>query len=353
MSQDLTYLYCRKVEYPLDSFSKNNLELFRAKTDPKPDHPLLEFFLQGLGVDSKPSPPFEGLIQLEFTLNGKTFLFPNFDNIFSRPKSVRNWWFLPPELEGKTIYQSEEDINNWWEDFQKIYDSSILTREENKKIQMLFIMLSMSNRLVESLFHSLLVPPPTRVVIDEEDLIYSSYYCYRFFCDHDDIRKNWRYWLLQKAIINYYHIIFVPSLLEKHNSREIIRLSNRFPEYARANSCLLKFREDLYRKCDEGYFDKRYVDEFFKAQSIETKNTVLNRKKESGELQHIVFGQCRVCGAMFPVGKVVGDGKGKGMSRKICSGQKCEKAWDLFRKSLPPIPILNDPDGGMILISHL
>jgi hypothetical protein len=333
MAQNSLVLNYKRVEYPPD-FS------IPATTYSEPDE-LLNLILNS----KKPRPVFHGLIQIEFTLNGERILFPNFDNIFSRSESVRDWWFLSPEFKGKAIYQSDEEVSAWWEKFQGIYNSSILLKIDALAAQFIFLKLSNTNELVESLFLSLLAPPDRLSIVDEKDLIYPIVYCYNLFRDCE-IKEYWRFWLWQKAIVHYYHVIFAPKLLEKFNDREILRLSNRFPEYARAVGELAALRESLYGKV---HIQKKFVDKFFNIQSEELREEVLARKRKSGELSGVLC-QCRVCGIIFPIIKIVGEGKGKGKLKQICSKQKCEKAWELLRKSLP-----QDPNhlGIDILISHL
>jgi hypothetical protein len=245
-------------------------------------------------------------------------------------------------------WDAPQDIDTWWVDFQKIYDSSI--REiEAKTIQLLFLKLSRTNILIEYLFQTLINLPDTRFPVeDEKDLMYPNHCCYIFFRDNY-IEKNWQLWLLAKATVRYYHTIFAPALYEKTNSREIRRLSNRFPEYANAVRWLAKFNEYLHSN-----YDKKNVERFFHAQSIEQQTEARISKRSIGQLASLNFYQCRVCGAMCiptPALKLLEKGAGKGKSKKICSAPECEKAWELLRKSLPPIP--NDEKGGLILLSHL
>jgi hypothetical protein len=361
MPQDPSFLHCKKVEYSPD-WSVEWLKSCQVDTDLILD-PVFESFFQGattnfnihlnqrLRQDRFIKGLIKGLVQVEFTVNGKTFLFPDFDNIFSRPESVKNWWFLPPQFNGEDIYQSEEDINTWWNNFQKIYDSSILAKVEAKKIQLLFLELSKTNFLVEYLFDKLTIPPDTIYLVDDEkDLMYPDRYCCQFFCNNN-IEKSWQLWLLREATIRYYYTIFSPTLLEENNSRKIRRLSNRFPEYASADRHLAKFKEDLYSNCD-----REYVDKFFNAQSIKLKTEAQAIRRPSGELAPLDFYQCRVCGVMCiptPALKIVEDGRGRGRSRsrQTCFAPECERALDLLGKRLPQNP--DDPEGGNIQISHL
>jgi hypothetical protein len=111
-------------------------------------------------------------------------------------------------------------------------------------------------------------------------------------------------------------------------------------------------RESLYRERYSGAEEKEKTDRFFKTQLADTKNEVLATKKLFGKFAPPVYCQCRVCGLIFmSTIKIAGNGKGKGQAIKICSSQNCEKAWDVFRKSLPPI--LNDPEGRIIPLSYL
>jgi hypothetical protein len=286
------------------------------------------------------------LSQIEFSLNDEIFLFPDFDNIFSRSESAREWWFLSPEFKGKALHQGEEDINDWWSSFQGNYSSSILSRVEPRKFVELFFRIE-SDRLVKALCFDLMTRPK-RTDVDYKDSLFSICYYYNFF--HDlRIEKYWRSWLWQKMTVNYYHTLFAPVLNEKFDSRETLRLSNRFPEYTHAIDWLAMVRESLY-----GRYEKEDIDRFFNMQSIDRNNQVQATKKffNSIEFAPISFCQCRVCGLIFchPL-KIAGDGTGKGGSKKICSATSCKKAWDLLRKSLPQNP--EDTEGEMILLSHL
>jgi hypothetical protein len=164
------------------------------------------------------------LVQIELSLDDEIFLFPDFDNIFSRSKLVREWWFLPPENKGELIYQSDEDIDNWWDKAQSIYDSSILRKVNSERHMNWFLGLhTTGNPLVNSLLLKL-ATRPDRTDSDNEDSLFSICYYYNFF--HDlNIEKYWRCWLLSKATINYYHTLFAPAL----NKKTIIEKSSDYP----------------------------------------------------------------------------------------------------------------------------
>jgi hypothetical protein len=322
MTQDPLILKYRRVEYPPD----DSLELSR-------------YLSQGMTTDlAKLNPLFERLIQIEFTVKGKRILFPDFDNIFTRPESVRGWWFLTPEVNGKAIHQSDTDISAWWNKFQDIYKSSILSKKEPFTCQLGFLMLS-SNDLIYSLLSQLLITPDRLSTVDEKDLVYPNVYSYNLFRDCR-IENYWRVWIWKKAVIHYYHLIFAPALLGNSNKREELRLSNRFPEYASAVRELATLREVLYSKS----CTKESVDKFFSLQATKLKEEADARKKASRGWTFSLC-QCRVCGVIFLVIKK------QGRSKQACSSSDCKNALESFRKLLPPIP--NDYNGGKILISHL
>jgi hypothetical protein len=278
-------------------------------------------------------------------VNGKSQLFPDFDNIFSRSESAKDWWFLAPEIEGKSIYQSDEDISTWWREFQCIYKSSILSTEKLPTPQMFFLIPSGTNNLVESLFYRLFAPPDRLSTPDEESPIYREVYSYNFFRECG-IEKYWGAWLWKKAVINYYHVIFAPTLLEQPDDRrKVLRLSNRFPEYAHAVRELATLREQLY----SGLYIEKNVDKFFSLQADELKEEAVTRKKAS---RGLTFGlcQCRVCGLILPTIK------NRGGDKQICARKVCKNAWGSFRKQLPLIPDdYHDRDRAAenILISYL
>jgi hypothetical protein len=116
MPQDPTFMDCKKVEYPPDK-SVKWLESYLVDIDLELD-PVFELFFKGVTTNFKPhlslqrEKLIERLVQIEFTFDDKTILFPNFENILSRPESVKKSWFLPPEFEGADIYQSKQDIGS-------------------------------------------------------------------------------------------------------------------------------------------------------------------------------------------------------------------------------------------------
>jgi hypothetical protein len=332
MAQNSLVLNYKRVEYPPD---------FSIPPISYSDPDALLSLMRG----SEPIRKFHGLIQIEFTVNGESQLFPDFDNIFSRSESAKDWWFLAPEIDGKAIYQSDRDISTWWSEFQCIYESSILSTEEFPTPQMLFLISSSTNNLVELLFNQLLVPPTRLSTIDEESPIYRKVYSYNLFRDCG-IEKYWEAWLWNKAVINYYHVIFAPTLLEQPDDRrKVLKLSNRFPEYAHAVRELATLREELY----SGLHIEKKVDKFFSLQADELKEEAVTRKKAS---RGLTFGlcQCRVCGLIFPTIKKQGGDK------QICAGKVCKDAWGSLRKQLPRIPDdhpVMDWGGGNIRISYL
>jgi hypothetical protein len=203
------------------------------------------------------------------------------------------------------------------------------------------------NFLVDSLLRNM-ATVIDRTDRDEKNSEFSICYYYNFI--HDvGAGKYWRYWLISKATINYYHVVFAPKLIEKDNSREVLRLSNRFPEYERAVEYLKRVRETLFLASP---CDREKTDRFFKLQLADEKKEVLAVKKPIGKYVPPFYCQCRVCGLIFmsPI-KIAGKGKGKGQAIKICSSQNCEKAWDVFRNSLPLIP--NDSEGRKVCLSYL
>ena len=284
---------------------------------------------------------FHGLIQIQFTLQGKHILFPDFDNILRRSDSVKDWWFLPPKINGNSVYKTEEEIEKFWKQLQNIYDSTILSKKPLAP-QFIFCKLSESNALVDSLFSEMVFLPSRLSIIDEREPFYPRAYYYNFLRDYG-IEKCWRFWVLNKAIVHYYHVIFAPKLIEKSNDREILRLSNRFPEYASAVRELAVLREEL----NKGHVGKEYVEKFMNLQATELKAEVLARKNASFLSYHLH--QCRVCGFICPNIKIIKNRKGR--DKKICNSQTCKKAWDSFKQQLPPIP--DDLDGEMIQLSHL
>jgi hypothetical protein len=322
----------KKVEYPPD-FSIQPISYSN------PDALLSSF------LGSEPIRTFHGLIQIKFTVNGKSQLFPDFDNIFSRSESAKDWWFLAPEINGKAIYQSDEDISTWWREFQCIYKLSILSTEKLPTPQILFLISSGTNNLVESLFNHLLVSRARISTPDEESPIYREVYSYNFFCECG-IEKYWGAWLWKKAVINYYHVIFAPKLLEQPDDRrKVLRLSNRFPEYAHAVRELATLREKLY----SGDYIEKNVDKFFSLQADKSKKDAVTRKKASDGSTFYLY-QCRACGLICV------DIKKQGGDKQICNRKVCKKAWESLRKKLPLIR--NDyPDmdwaGENIPISHL
>jgi hypothetical protein len=327
MAQNSLVLNYKRVEYPPD-FSIPPI----SYSDPDA--------LLSLMFGSEPIRTFHGLIQIKFTVNGKSQLFPDFDNIFSRSESAKNWWFLAPEINGKAIYQGDEDISTWWRKFQCIYESSILSTEELPTQQVLFLISSRTNNLVESLFNRLLAPPARISTIDEESPIYREVYSYNLFRDCG-IEKYWGAWLWKKAVINYYHVIFAPKLLEQPDDRrKVLRLSNRFPEYAHAVRELATLREKLY----SGDYIEKNVDKFFSLQADKSKKDADIRKNVSGGLTFYHY-QCRVCGFIIYAAKKQGGDK------QTCPRGVCINAWGSLRKQLPPIP--DDWAGGEILLSHL
>jgi hypothetical protein len=311
------------------------------------DFPVLYFKETKFAPDWVKSPYRKiELTQIEFSLNDETFLFPDCDNIFSRAESAKAWWFLVPEIKGCDIYQSDENISEWWEILQEIYNSSILTKvSPMKTLGFVSWFDGLNNYLVDSLLSQLNFRA-NRVDQDPETSEFSICYYYNFFHDMDSV-KYWHYWLLQKAIINYYQTLFCPALKQRNNIRENLRLANRFPKYACAIEWLEGFRSSLYKERA-----KEYVDEFFDIQSRDRENEVRITKKLFGKFAPQFFCQCRVCGLVFcPFVKFDGLGKSIGEHTKICGAPACEKAWDLLRKRLPPIP--NDVDAGSILLSHI
>jgi hypothetical protein len=326
MAQNSFVLNYKKVEYPPDF-------TIPATTYSDPDDLITIMF------GSTPIREFHGLVQIEFTANGKSLLFPDLDNILSRSESAKDWWFLPPEFNGEAIYQSETDISSWWGKFQGIYKSSILSKRKISTPQMVFLKLSSTNDLVESLFNRIQFPPDRLSTVDQKDPIYPDVYSYNLFRDYG-IENYWRAWVWKKAIIHYYHVIFAPTLLEKTDDRKVLRLSNRFPEYANAVGELATLREMLDSKsCTKGSVDK-----LVSLQATELKEEAETRKKASGRSTFSLC-QCRVCGIILPVIK------NQGMDKQICDGGECKKAWGLLRKSLPANP--TDPEGGNIRISHI
>jgi hypothetical protein len=332
MAQNSLVLNYKKVEYPPD-LSIPPI----SYSDPDA--------LLSLMFGSEPIRTFHGLIQIKFTVNGKSQLFPDFDNIFSRSKSAKDWWFLAPEINGKAIYQSDEDISTWWREFQCIYESSILSTEKLPTPQGLFLISSGTNNLVESLFNHLLVPPARISTPDEESPIYREVYYYNFLRECG-IEEYWGAWLWSKAVINYYHVIFAPTLLEQPDDRrKVLKLSNRFPEYAHAVRQLATLREKLYG----GGCIKENVDKFFVLQAEELKERADIRKKASNGFTSYLH-QCRVCGFICL------DIKKQGGDKQICARKVCINAWGSLRKQLPRIPDdhpVMDWGGENIHISYL
>jgi hypothetical protein len=317
------------------------------------DRKMRRYFLEKTDSDLLSEQNY--LDQIELYLNDKRILFPDFDNIFSRSESAMSWWFLPPQIKGSEIYHGE-NISVWRKDFQEIYRSAILLNVKSE--------ISMETRKASRIFESfrrasnwLVSSTNLRMGVrvsrlessdDPKDSKCSMRYYFNFF--HDlRIEKYWRYWILQKRIINYYHTLFAPFLDKRVCNREVLRLSNRFPEYAHAIDWLAMFKKELYR--DFYSFNGKHIEKFFDLQSSDLRNKVLEIKRDYTEITPTTYYQCRVCGVIQNEFYLVGYGMGKGIPRKICSSPACEKAWELLRKKLPPIP--GDADERMILLSHL
>jgi hypothetical protein len=295
--------------------------------------------------------PGDGLYQIEFSQNKDTFLFPDFDNIFSRSDAVKEWWFLSPESGGKSILESEEDINQFWKQLQDIYSKSILNKVEPSKRTPLGFQ-TISDRIVYLLYIRLRTKP-LRTEMDDHGTSFSMCYYYAFF--HDlKTENNWHRWLLSKSTVDYYHGIFAPDLnieLDELDDQKIRRLHNRFPEYAFAFEWLKDMREKLYEATKRDWQQREEVDRFFATQRDNTLNVSRKENKIYGQIVPPIYCQCRVCGVIFlPDIKRKGDGKRIGDRKKICSDQ-CKKAWEVFGKSLPQNP--EDEEGRNFHLSQL
>lgn len=120
------------------------------------------------------------LTQIEFTGDGGTELFPDFDNIFSRSALAKKWWFLLPEDKKKPLLP-EKYLMKWEQDFQDIYSKSILVKVDRSETRtQLALFGSRSNVLVASLLDKLKYPPD-RGDTDDEDSCFSVCYYDDFF----------------------------------------------------------------------------------------------------------------------------------------------------------------------------
>jgi hypothetical protein len=119
------------------------------------------------------------LVQIELSLDNEKYFFPDFDNIFSRSESVKEWWFLLPENKGCSIYQSDEDIDFFWNSIQRIYNSSILQKVSlERHMNLLLGFETTSNFVVDSLLREMVT------IVDHTDSDNSHFsicYYYNFF----------------------------------------------------------------------------------------------------------------------------------------------------------------------------
>jgi hypothetical protein len=283
------------------------------------------------------------LLQIEYTMYGETFLFPDFDNIFSRSSLAKEWWFLPPECEGKSIWQGEKEIKKGEKDFQNIYSESVLVELDKSRNQPGFFGLN-SNCLVATLLSDLKYPPE-RGEVDDEDSCFSKCYYYDFFQKHS-IEHCWHWWLLSMATIDYYHTMFSFSVNPRQIKREVDRLYHRFPEYAQATGDLTSFHEHLNKN-----LKKIDVDKFFDMQSTDTNRKLQKDGMDSKKIPPISFCQCRVCGVILCTTKRGIGKKGNSKSKQICSSSDCKRALERFKKRLAPTT--KDETSKIILLSQL
>jgi hypothetical protein len=288
----------------------------------------------------------EPLLQLRFSVDNETFVFPDFDNIFSRPEAVKEWWFLPPEYECSPIWQDEEE---WWKTLQPIYEKTILKRgESHKKIPYWFPFVS--NELVFDLELNL-ASCFEFMAIDEENTDFSIYYYQKIFHEFH-VEEYWRFWLWSKMTVSYYHHVFEPSLIDRPDTRKSARLSSRFAEYAGAFNHLTQVNDNLVERGTRDWQDKEKINDFFDRQK---KDSDIQRKqfeKGIGEFAPLTWYQCRVCGGVeLKNFEIKGKRKGGGRERQICDSSECEMAWECFRKSLPENP--SDPELGNIRILQI
>lgn len=278
--------------------------------------------------------------QIEFSKNEETFIFPDFDNIFSRSNSAKEWWFLSPELNDELIFQDELEVSKWWDDIQQVYDRTILSKmEPSKNYDPLLdiVTLTQVNFLWDILNFG-------HTFNDDDE----KHRMLRFHgLLHDNVLGGyWIDWLKEEVIINYYHILFAPILNNSESNRESARLSNRFPEYAAANKWCKDFEYLLSNE-----FQQDEIDIFNKARLFLLKKQIEEVKSVFTKYLISKFCQCRVCGKTFSLPMLEkGNGKGKGKGKKTCSDD-CKRAWDNFGSGLPENP--KDSEGRLILISQI